>query len=251
MGELPVSVIAINLDQDSDRFESLSAEIARQENIAFQRLSAIRGSSIAKVVAGLVPGALGMAAGTLGCFLSHVRAWEVLLESAADSAIILEDDVTIRRNLAECHAIARRSGADVVFLNNRMALPVEADQPPHDLQATIPVTEAILARAALNQIACGGDGYYLTRRAAAFLLDTVRSNGVNGDVDWVILFCALGNGLLPGLAANRTFTRKLRDVSQFYRLPEPALSGAVLKSAAVFHGRIPSSRIQENALGAR
>lgn len=242
------NVIVINLDKDVERYARLSAALAGQGLVPL-RLPGVLGSALPRSAMAFVPGERARQMGTFGCFLSHVRAWETLIDAQMDSAIILEDDATLCGDLEQAGFEARASGAEVVFVNNRMTPPADVEEAMPGKEPWISLCDAILARATLNQIACGGDGYFLTRSGAEALLDLVRQQGVYGDVDWMILFAALGKDTLPLVSANVTFLRKLRDMGKVYPLGPPALTGAVLRRPAVRHGRSQSSRLQQNQIG--
>ena len=58
--------------------------------------------------------------GTIGCFLSHVSAWEQIAVLKSPYAIVLEDDVDIS-SLKALHAFTPPDDAEIVFLNDRMS----------------------------------------------------------------------------------------------------------------------------------
>jgi hypothetical protein len=111
----------------------------------------------------------------------------------------------------------------------------------------VPIVEAILSRKDRNQIACGGDGYILTRAGAEELLGLVGKFGVKSDVDWFLLYCATGNNGLAKISDNRTFHRKVAFFNDFYKLEDHILTAGCTREALVSHqGNHKSSRILEN-----
>jgi len=243
------AVVVVNLDSDGDRLARLTPDPALQ-NMRFIRVSAIRGASIARAVAGFIPGADTSRPGTLGCFLSHVRAWETILDEGLDGAIILEDDVILVRPLAECHALAKAQGVDMVFVNNRMALTQPSDEARADNEGFCSVVDAIMARKDLNQLACGFDGYYLSREGARRLIEVVASTGVSFDVDWFGLYACLGRSGLSHRQPHLSPQADADRIGTFYDLAAPVLTSAVMKVAAVLHSGVPSSRIREDKAAA-
>lgn len=57
-----------------------------------------------------------MGPGEYGCFLSHRQAWEVLLASGAEAALILEDDVALGPDFAAALTLATRHVAAVGYV---------------------------------------------------------------------------------------------------------------------------------------
>jgi hypothetical protein len=126
--------------------------------------------------------------GTLGCFLSHYRAWETFLTSGASYALILEDDFIPRAILpGNFSASGLPEKFDVCWLNERMSTPLRGDF------AFIPVNEVAASRASPDWVATGGDAYLLSRDGAAKLVSRVNEDGFFGDVDWRILTYALND----------------------------------------------------------
>ncbi|MBU8539862.1 glycosyltransferase family 25 protein [Falsiroseomonas tokyonensis] len=240
-------IIVINLDSDRARFERISDSLAEQ-GMTPHRLPALRGTSLPKLIRGFIPGAANAEHGTLGCFLSHVRSWETIVENGWDGAIILEDDARIARPLEDVGKVLSEAGADLVFLNDRMSVLRRADANSDEMNQVISIEDSILERGPSQSTGCGGDGYWLSRAGAESLLAIVAQHGVQGDVDWLILFAAVGKEGLARLKRNYFFFRKLTGISNYYDLAVPVLKGAVLKVAAILHPGGSSSRKEENAL---
>lgn len=235
------AVFSINLDRDINRFEAQKASLKAQ-NIDVTRIPALRGASLPEVVYEFVPGLNPEEPGTVGCFLSHVRSWETLLQSDADWGVILEDDAKIEEGFSRTLAKIDHPKHDLTFINNRM-VPLD-----HDCdEQIVPIVDAILSRKDRQQIACGGDGYILTRAGAEELLDLIGQYGAKSDVDWFLLYCATGNNGLAKISSNHTFHRKIAFFSDFYKLEAPILTAGCTQEALVSHqGNHKSSRILEN-----
>lgn len=93
----PISVLLINLDRRPDRLSAVTAQL-RAHGIAFERISAIDGLDAAEADLAQVRdnGPIGpLSRGMRACTASHLKAWRHLLQSGADHALILEDDVEI------------------------------------------------------------------------------------------------------------------------------------------------------------
>lgn len=94
----------INLDGSSERFDSATAQLVR-EGIKFERVSAVDGrgklcTEFDVVDANSMRAFLGrdLSGGEVGCFLSHKQCVERFLETDADYAIVIEDDLKIQKN---------------------------------------------------------------------------------------------------------------------------------------------------------
>ncbi|NVO25745.1 glycosyltransferase family 25 protein [Donghicola mangrovi] len=235
------AVFSLNLDRDITRFEAQQASLKAQ-SIDVTRIPALRGASLPEVIYDFVPGLNPEEPGTVGCFLSHIRSWEALLKSDADWGVILEDDAMIEEGFFEILNRIDCPKHDLTFINNRM-VPLDADGD----ELVVSIIEAILSRKDLQQIACGGDGYILTRSGAEELLELVRKCGVKSDVDWFLLYCAIGDNGLSNISDNQSFHRKISFFSDFYKLEAAILTAACTRKALVSHkGNYKSSRILEN-----
>ena len=97
--------LVINLDKSPNRLKSISTQLSRN-NLSFERISAIDGSKlkedrIKEITFPLdhfdskVRFTRALTNGEIGCFLSHRKCWETLVESNKQWALILEDDIQI------------------------------------------------------------------------------------------------------------------------------------------------------------
>lgn len=80
----------INLDRSHDRKQSMEKQF-QLFGLDVTRLSAIDGSTLNLTdykSCGLTPG-------EIGCYLSHIKAWKLLLETDDQFAVIFEDDIKI------------------------------------------------------------------------------------------------------------------------------------------------------------
>ena len=92
-------VFLINLDSSTERFTFMDEQL-KQLGIEYQRISAVYGkdlhdTDIAKVYdpqANLQKYDKKLNLGEIGCYLSHVQCWQMIIEQQLDYALILEDD---------------------------------------------------------------------------------------------------------------------------------------------------------------
>lgn len=89
----------INLDKSTQRLDACTKEFAKQ-NITFERISAVYGADLSSEELALAynpcaPDAhykvLGV--GEVGCFLSHRKVWQAIIDAELDFAVVLEDDI--------------------------------------------------------------------------------------------------------------------------------------------------------------
>lgn len=108
---LSMLVLVINLDASVDRMRNMSEQLKRMD-VSFSRISAVDGGKLSeKFVDSIVPPFSDVLArldfpkkltkGEIGCFLSHRKCWQTLLESKEEWALVLEDDVYISDRVKE------------------------------------------------------------------------------------------------------------------------------------------------------
>ena len=116
-------------------------------------------------------------AGSVGCHLSHMKAYETLLASDDEAMLILEDDAIIDAELPHyISALAETmSSIDILFLcdrrENRPAIEI-GKIGKHKKQVSICVKR-------FSNI--GTTGYIINRRAARYLLDNHKDFGIEID----------------------------------------------------------------------
>ena len=99
-GDGSIQVYLVNLDKSTDRLENIKPLIEKLE-YPYERISAVYGKALSldyiKTVTNstkykiLMHSEIG--AGTIGCFLSHIKLWTKFLQSKHSYALIFEDDV--------------------------------------------------------------------------------------------------------------------------------------------------------------
>ncbi|MDZ5696396.1 glycosyltransferase family 25 protein [Chelativorans sp. M5D2P16] len=123
---MTIPVLAINLDRSKDRWEEL-VKRAALVNVAPERIPAVDGNAIDPAewhefdARGfrLRHGRHPLAA-EYGCYLSHIRALDWVIEAGASHAVIVEDDADFKTDfLPRLEALTRLSPApDVIKLYN-------------------------------------------------------------------------------------------------------------------------------------
>ncbi len=112
MGLHKSKVLLINLDRSKERLMSCSDQLS-QQNIAFERISAVDGAQLmpaelTKITAPLFSGYYKeLSAGEIGCYLSHRKCWQYICDQQLDYAVILEDDFTAQNDFNMVHQYLR------------------------------------------------------------------------------------------------------------------------------------------------
>lgn len=126
-------VLVINLDRSTARLARIQSQLATL-GLPFHRLPAVDGNC--------PPNAGGdpayseelnrrlyhkpLVPGEIGCYLSHLRAWQWLLEHSCKSAVILEDDITVGEDFVPALELLARIDHpwDVIKLGSLSSKPV-------------------------------------------------------------------------------------------------------------------------------
>ena len=108
----------INLDRAPDRLAFISRRLDAL-GIQYTRLAAVDGNALseesrASFIAARPRDGRSWGAGQIGCFMSHVSAWEKIAISSFSHAVIVEDDVHV-------------SDSTPAFLENASWIPADAD----------------------------------------------------------------------------------------------------------------------------
>lgn len=183
----PLPVMLINLDREPERLAATSAAFKGDKRFAITRVPGVLGSILPGVAAERLTGNRIRRDGTLGCYLAHVCAWERVANGTARFALIIEDDVAIRRPAKLFEAVLP-ADAELVFCNKRMVLALDRAQAPAG--AFLPVRDAAPGLGGAIR-APGGEGYLLSRRGAKKLLRAAKQRSFGGHVDWRLLQIAL------------------------------------------------------------
>jgi len=118
-------VFLINLDRSPERLARMRAQADRQ-GISFERIRGVDGLSLPDNMRGefLAPRgriASKMLVGEVGCYASHMRAWETVIDNCLSHAMVLEDDVICEQEFAAIADAAVRcwpAGWDLIHLHS-------------------------------------------------------------------------------------------------------------------------------------
>ena len=98
-----IPIVVINLDADAQRMEFMAAQLTRL-NLAFERFSAVAGTTLPESVRGYFPreedGSGFLSRGEIGCYASHLAVYQKIADGRiAAPALVLEDDVELPEDL--------------------------------------------------------------------------------------------------------------------------------------------------------
>ena len=168
---LSLPLVYINLDEDTQRRSSFEAACAAA-GVQAERLTATRWSRLpADEQAQLYSPSLNarryfrpMLPGEMGCYASHIAAWQRLLASSSAAMVVLEDDVKPQADFAAVvNAVAALpAGWDMVKLIGR------AQERPATRQPLVGGFDLVSYRRVPSLTA----GYIVSRRGAEKLLAT-------------------------------------------------------------------------------
>jgi glycosyl transferase family 25 len=117
-------LVLINLDSAVERRRVMARQLA-DVGLDFTRVGVdmrfIRAADVDAVVASHFPrlrfDRAALSSAEIGCWLSHLTAWRLLVESASATCTVIEDDLTLRPGFdAAIAAIERRECLDIVYL---------------------------------------------------------------------------------------------------------------------------------------
>jgi GR25 family glycosyltransferase involved in LPS biosynthesis len=220
-----LTTLVINMDKDVDRLGRIFDALGKDEELNSVRIQAIPGSSLPQAARVALAHNEGWAskAGEIGCFLSHVKAWEFVAGTDAPFCIVLEDDA-IPIGLDRLATTQFPDDFEFIFINDRMTVGSRTDPP------TLPA-RFVAVRDSLPLLndrpgGVGGDGYILTPGGARKLLDAVSKDLFFGHVDWRLLrYCVKPEDLEGEL--NESF---VASVIRSHHNPQRAPAWGVLRA---------------------
>lgn len=216
-------VYVINLDANVERMQRISKQVPDE---LLRRIPGVKGLYLPETInKTLTRGAGWKLKGSIGCFLSHIAAWEAIAQSSLPYGIVLEDDAFLIAGLPKSIASLRvAKKADLLFINERMS----ADPPQYKPSFSNSRVCDVLATKEEDWRTPGADGYILSKRGAIALLKRVAEDGIAGDVDWRLLLYAMTPHQMGRLSRGGSVTAQaLRFHAVMCRSRTPVKSGVL------------------------
>jgi len=234
--------LVINLARDRERRDAVLGQFAGLPGLQPEIVTGIYGTSLPDSVCEALVREKRWAKnkGTIGCFLSHVKAWEEVARISSRFAIVLEDDINVSA-LKHLPSLDLPADADIVFINDRMS-------PGDGLGAPIalPIARALRRLEAVRG-GPGGDGYLLTPAGAAKLLAACGTDFYFGHVDGRLLRYASTEEDLATLPADSWIVGVVRHHRHPTLIPKLGLlKGYCLSVPLVRHLGVASIREVED-----
>ena len=178
-----VRIIYINLDRDSPRRERME-QWYTAAGLPLERLPGVLGAPLPMFVVNKIarrPREKLQQPGTLGCFVSHVAAWERAAQADGPTLILEDDSFPLARFGADLEAMASET-RDILFVNQRMSSGVRHPDNAPGMFGRTPLPDMVRDRGR-PPLPPGGDAYILSPGGARKLLGFVEADGLLGHVD--------------------------------------------------------------------
>lgn len=169
--------LVINLDRSPERWHAISERL-QQLNIEVKRVPAVDGSTLSNEYINSIsapidhplkvscPGELTV--GEIGCYLSHIKCWEELVQSNEKWALIIEDDIAISSR-AQQYMLTENwipAGADLVQLHGNKSCDTRIRK------ERIPLTEnGVELVRPIRPTPVGTLAYIISREAATYAIE--------------------------------------------------------------------------------
>ena len=220
------SVLVINLDRDTERFRRLCHRF-RDSPVELVRVPGVYGSYLPRsALQDLCRASGGSPAGSAGCLLTHVKAWETIVARGPDLALILEDDAMPMVHLPHRFAtLGIPPDFDLCFVNRKMEPQFDADAASGvDTTAIFdPIEASLTFHPAFNSP--GTDGYFMSASGARKMLAFIERDGFGVDADWRLIQYSVATGAGERLPPESMASAMLRQMDS---LPEERLRAFTL-----------------------
>ena len=230
----------VNLDRNTER-RGWTERLFGHRPVPLRRIPAIDGGRLPAPAVRCLRGDPAMR-GTLGCFLSHAAAWESL--AGHRHLLVIEDDVIPLADLpARLGSLELPPGYDICFVNDRLEPQLDPDTATRpSLHRLADVMRAFPP----EDNAPGGDGYLISARGAAKLLDWVAQDGFAGDLDWRLLAYGMDEAAIAALPRHafawQMLDRLRQGISRADRLDAYVLHPALIRTVGVSSDREDEDR---------
>jgi GR25 family glycosyltransferase involved in LPS biosynthesis len=243
------NIMVINLKGDVEKLLRIRHELEGHGHVSWTRIEAVYGSSLPDDVCIKLtrdPYSI-IAKGAVGCFLSHVRAWELLANSGHKYALVIEDDANIL-DLSPVQPDFFPPDFDIIFSNDRTNY--RDDWITGENEISVMPIELSAARIERRQRAVGTDSYILSRLGAKKLLEALSQDLYFGHVDLrLFAYCTRLDKLELAIGAETKLYGAVKNIQSVCR-KENYLNGYSLSKSITSHTPVrDTSRTREDRLG--
>ena len=235
----PIPVFVLNLERDESRRQMITKQLDGVTGFDVRIINGCYGPTLPDSVCLTLTQdhTWVQFKGTIGCFLSHVRAWEEIVKLSSAFAIVIEDDVQVE-NIGRLISLHIPPDAELVFINERLSAKIPN---PAEL-CVLPMWRALQRLDTLHS-SPGADGYLLTPEGAKKILAACCRDLYFGHVDGRLLRYATSEVDLAALPNDSWIGSVIRNHHHQRLMPALGLvRGYCLSQPIVSHRGIISSR---------
>ena len=190
MNSLVDEVLVLNLDRSQDRLRAVHAELQRH-GVSYTRVSGVDGSKLTnaqKRQYSTPTCYYTCSAGTIGCFMSHVRCWRHIANRGLQRCVIFEDDVRLTDDHQGVLTAALKSlpdDYDIMFLG---CFTCNVTNPVEDALKDVQGTRRQASRVGPHLIrpaqTLGAHAYMVSQKGAKALLRMLPRASLH--LDWAV-----------------------------------------------------------------
>jgi hypothetical protein len=236
---MALTAFVINLERDAGRLAAINRQFDHLAGFTVKVVPGTFGQSLSDNACNILTRSANWVEfkGTIGCFMSHVKAWEEVSKLSEPFAVVLEDDVDVAA-LDHLSGLTVPDDAELIFLNERVS-PCE----PHDGPPRVLAMWHALKLMDLQRSGPGGDGYLLTPAGASRLLNACLTDTYYGHVDGRLLRYATREEDFRELPDDSWIVSVIKNHHHPQLRPTLGLvKGYCLSRPLVRHRGVPSSR---------
>ena len=243
-----VPVFVVNLRHETEKMAAIENQAARYNFLKLMRIGGVYGSSLPDQLCFKLtndPNAVN-AKGAVGCFLSHIRAWELLVAYQFPWAIVIEDDAVFR-DWSGIPLLGFPEDFDLILANNR----TEISDPKATPSAPVfkDIKDALFEIERRKQ-AVGTDCYILSIAGANKLLEATGRDWYFGHIDLRMLAYSLSaEDVATNLPNDGDLRRTMLKIIDLCKRPKLLKTYTLVPSLVDHIPAKDTSRTREDALG--
>jgi GR25 family glycosyltransferase involved in LPS biosynthesis len=246
--QVRIPTFIVNLRGDTEKLARALAQFEGHPRYDVVRLEGVYGSALPDDVCRKItsdPNSV-LAKGALGCFLTHVRAWDLVASRNLPLALVVEDDVELRHLSAFDPGIIPPN-IDLLFANDRAEIPaqnkIEQAFTLHPIAQSLPRIEQ-------RRRSIGTDCYFISPTGATKLIAAASRDLYGGHVDVKMLSYSIVAEDLESLPEDGRLRPVLARFLARHKKPGLLNTFSLFPAIGVHPPVKDSSRLREDRLGA-